>query len=220
VTVAAKVRDAETAPEQLQYTWTAAVGTIAGSGATVTWTAPAPVPGPSEVILTLTVTERYGAGNALEQSVTSTARVAVHDSAREVGGMARQFLLDFSDSTIRDVPYIMRNFSKARCPQPGEVDAEYVDVADNRIKLRIVGSRVDAPTVSVNFSGTCPVFGKRGDACAVVPVFWDSIDLQTNVRGITQGNDIIAAVYAAADARWWLCASNYQSFDAFAARFR
>ena len=36
--------------------------------------------------------------------------------------MARQFLLDFSDSSIRDVDYIMRNFGSATtCPDVGEV---------------------------------------------------------------------------------------------------
>jgi len=220
VPVTARVHDEETPSDQLQYAWTATAGTFTGSGGSVTWVAPASVPQAADVTITLSVTEKYGAGNALEHSVTATAHLSLHDSNREVGDMARQFLLDFSDSNIRDVPYIMRNFSKARCPQPAEVDSETSDVMENRDKRRIVTFRVDAPAVAINFNGVCPFRFKRGDACAVVPVLWDAIEFSTNVRGTTKGNDIVAAAYAAAESRWWLCASDYQSSDAFAKYFK
>ena len=222
VPVSAKVHDDETALDQLVYTWTATSGMFSGTGASVTWTAPETVAAPAVVTITLTVTEKYGNPGgplAFEQSVKATADLSLHDSMQEVGGMSRQFLLDFSDSGIRDVPYIMRNFSKARCPQPSEVDSEIGDVTNNRLTLRIVDSRVGNPLTSVGFGGTCPFRGKRGDSCAVVPVFWDSIELATNKRGTTSGNDIIAAVYAPADSRWWLCASDYQGTGSFTSRF-
>ena len=41
IAVTAKARDEETAVDQLQYVWTAPMGTFTGSGASVTWQAPA-----------------------------------------------------------------------------------------------------------------------------------------------------------------------------------
>ena len=125
--------------------------------------------------------------------------------------MAAQFLRDFSDSNIRDIDYVMRNFSRARCPQPQEVDSEISDVEKNRRERRITSSSVGSSSTSVKFGGTCPFRSKRGDACAVVPVFWADVDLVTNAPSTTRGNDIVAAAYSGADSRWWLCASDYQA---------
>ena len=223
VPVSAKVRDDETAIDQLVYTWTATAGTFTGTGASVTWTAPTSVPSAVDVTITLTVTEKYGnPGGPLsfEQSVKATSTLSLHDSVQEVGGMSRQFLLDFSDTKIKDADYIMRNFGgAATCPDPKEVQSERDDVIRNFTFFNIVNSRVDPPSVTVNFGGACPFRGKRGDACAVVGVLWDSIDTRTNVRGTTTGNDTVAAAYSVKDSRWWLCASDYQGLGSFAARF-
>ena len=73
-----------------------------------------------------------------------------------------------------------------------------------------VASRIGAPRVTLNFGGTCAFRAKRGDACAVVPVFWDSIDLSKNERGTTEGFDHISAAYSGRDSRWWLCSSSYE----------
>src|SRR5688572_31185098 len=103
IPVSAKVRDDETALDQLIYTWTATAGTFTGTGASVTWQAPATAPAavegltPATMTITLTITEKFGhPGQPLsfEHSVSSTADVALHDSAKEVGDMSRQFLLD------------------------------------------------------------------------------------------------------------------------------
>jgi hypothetical protein len=214
VQVTAAVRDAETSPSALQYQWSADAGTFSGAGAAVTWTAPASVPaGP--VTISLTVVESFGAGsNAGQNKVSSTAPVSVHDSIKEVGDMSRQFLLDFSDTNITDAGYIMRNFSKARCPQPSEVDAERDDVVKNYTNFTMQSFRIGTPAVTVAFGGSCPVPGraaKRGDACAIVPSFWDSILHVDNIRRAVDGNDIIAAAYSGDDKRWWLCASAYDA---------
>ena len=67
--------------------------------------------------------------------------------------MARQFLLDFSDSSIRDVDYIMRNFEPG-CY--GTAD-ERQQVQDNRHDYRIVESSVGSATTTVGFGGVCSV---------------------------------------------------------------
>lgn len=220
VTVSAKVHDDETPVDQLQFEWTASAGTFSGTGANVTWQAPASAATPIDVTITLKLTEKYGPLAAFQHDVSSTAKVSLHDSVKEVGDMARQFLVDFSDSSIRDIDLIMRNFSRSKCPDPREVDSERNDVTNNRANFKIVSSRIGAATVDVRFGGTCPFRGKQGDACAVVPSFWDSIDLRDSSRGAVDGNDIVAAVYAAQDARWWLCASDYDGHNAFGASRR
>ena len=50
VQVTAAVQDDETPIGQLQFNWSAPVGTFSGTGATVTWQAPAQIAAPSEVI--------------------------------------------------------------------------------------------------------------------------------------------------------------------------
>jgi hypothetical protein len=211
VAVTADVKDDETPTAQLQFNWSATVGTFSGTGATVTWQAPAPVSGPTDVVLTLEVVERYGtAPNTAENRVSKTAAVSLHDSIKEVGDMARQFLLDFSDSSIKNVDFIMRNFGSAStCPDPREIDSERIDVTNDRNKYQIVNSRIGAAKVTVNFGGSCPFRFKRGDACAVVPSYWQSMDLSTKAVGAVDGDDIVAASYSASGRRWWLCASDY-----------
>jgi hypothetical protein len=209
VVVTAKVRDAETASDQLQYAWSAASGTFTGSGAAVTWTAPAAVPVPLDVTITLKVTEKYGSSQQFEHSVEGSAALSLHDSAKEVGAMSRQFLLDFSDTNIKDADFIMRNFKASVCPQPGEVASERADVIKNFTFYRMIAFRVDEPIVTVAFGSTCPFRGKKGDACAAAGVMWDSVDTRDNSRNPNFGSDIVAAAYAAGDKRWWLCASDY-----------
>jgi hypothetical protein len=220
IAVSAKVRDDETAVDQLVYDWTATAGSFSGTGANVTWQAPATAPEavegltPATVTITLTITEKFGHPGgplAFEQSVWNTVSVALHDSAKEVGDMSRQFLLDFSDTNIKDASYVMRNFgSAAVCPEPDEVIKERDDVVTNFTFFRMQNFNIGAPSVTINFGGTCPVRGRLGDACATVPVFWDSIDTRNNVRTPTSGFDIIAAAYSRKDSRWFLCASSYE----------
>jgi hypothetical protein len=218
IRITATVHDAETPTDRLDYDWTASAGTITGSGATVTWTAPKSVKSPIAVTIGLTVVENYGSGSSAGQNkVSETATISLHDSESEVGGMARRFLLDFSDSSIRNVPYVMRNFSVARCPHPKDVDDETLDVTNNRTNFTILDYEIGDPEVTVKFGGQCPFRSRLGDACAVVPSFWKSIDLRDNPKRAEDGDDIISAVYAPSDDRWWLCASDFDGHAAFGA---
>jgi hypothetical protein len=208
VDVSAVVRDQETAVDQLQYIWTATAGSFSGTGARVSWLAPAAASTPTVATLTLEVVERYGTN--LEHRITRTASVALHDSKREVGDMARQFLLDFSDTNIKDASVIMRNFgTPAMCPQPNEVTEERDQVTNHFTNFRMINFRIGEASVSVNFKGACPISGKLGDACAIVPAYWHSFNRLTNKNDEVDGQDIIAAIYSTANSRWWLCASNY-----------
>ncbi len=215
--VTADVRDDETPVAQLQFIWSSTVGTFNGSGSSVTWQAPAASTTPADVTLRLEVVERYGpltAPTAFEHRVSSSATLKLHDSLKEVGDISRQFVLDFSDSSIRDVAYIMRNF------EPGcyGTAAEAAEVAENRARFRIVSSAVGAAAVTVNFGGVCPFRARPGDACAQVPVVWDSIDLSTGVRGVVRGTDQVAAVYVRSRAEWRLCDSQFNGVVPFQLR--
>ena len=228
IAVSARVRDIETAVDQLVYAWTATAGTFSGTGANVTWQAPATAPEavegltPATVTITLTITEKFGhPGGPLsfEQSVWNTVSVALHDSAKEVGDMSRQFLLDFSDTNNKNANHVMRNFgSRSFCPEPDEVDSEFEDVIRNFTFQRMTKYEIGQAATTVNFEGRCPVFGSRGDACAVVPVLWDSVNVVTGARTFSSGTDIIAASYSKAEKRWWLCASRYQIVTVIGAR--
>ena len=101
VDVAATVTDVESQPSTFTYNWTAPVGTFIGTGATVKWRAPAAAATPLNVILTLEVVETYTSqGQSVQNKVTRTATVRLHNSVLEVTDISRQFLLDFSDSSL------------------------------------------------------------------------------------------------------------------------
>ena len=214
VPVTAAVTDVESNVELLQYNWTATLGTFTGTGARVSWVAPSTVGEPTLVTITLEVVERFGTNQ--ENKVSRTATVALHDSIKEVGDMARQFLLNFSDTNIKDASVIMRDFGTAAiCPEPNEIVSERSDVINHYTNYRMIESTVGNAAVTVNFGGSCPYRFKRGDACAVVPVMWNSVDLRTNVRDRHSGNDIVAAAFSRADNRWFLCASDYNRLSSF-----
>ncbi len=59
LTVVATVSDPETAVSDLNFQWSAEVGTINGNGPNVTWTAPHTADTPHDYALTLTVVETY-----------------------------------------------------------------------------------------------------------------------------------------------------------------
>jgi hypothetical protein len=212
IAIAANVRDDETPVSQLQFNWSAPIGVFSGTGAAVTWSSPPPTQvtaTPADVTLTLEVVERYGppsAPTAFEHRVTATTTVSLHDSVREVSDMSRQFLLEFSDSSIRDVAFIMRNFEPGCYGTEQETD----EVADNRMKWRIVNSSVGLPTVTVNFGGVCSFRSRPGDACSRTRVMWDSIRLSDGAHGPPAvGTDQIAAVYVRSKKAWRLCDSQF-----------
>jgi hypothetical protein len=211
ITVSAVVSDPETPADQLEYQWSATLGTISGSGRSVSWQAPASAETtPVQVTITLRVVERYGTGGIFQQDVTGTRAVRLHNSARELGEMARRFLEEFSKpQTNQNVNDIMRDFKAAVCPHPGEVEAERGDVEQHYTNFVMVNYSVGPPLVQVRFGASC-FAGLSGDACIAVPVRWNSTNRTTNVTASTSGTDHLTGVYATADSRWWLCSSRYE----------
>jgi hypothetical protein len=213
IDLSAKVHDDETPVEELEFQWSSSVGTFDGSGPTVTWRAPDDAAVPVLVTISLTVVEKFGYPDApkiYQQDVSSSVAVSLHNSGAELDDMSRQFLLDFSDSNIRDVAYIMRNFLPG-CYGTAE---ETEQVTENRRRYQIIESNVSAASTTINFGGVCPFRSKRGDACTSVRVFWRSLDMDHNVEERAAGVDWLASFYGAEQHRWFLCDS---SFDGHAA---
>jgi hypothetical protein len=220
VDVTAKVHDDETAADQLQYEWTASTGTFSGTGTSVRWTAPAQLPGSAsgDVTLTLKVIEKYGQpGSAptFEHDVSGTASLSLHDSIKEIGDMARQFLLEFSDSSQRDAAAIVRNFTDATKDCADGKQREQEEVAQNRIDYHINQSTIGAATVTIKFGTLCPFRLKGADACAQIPADWSSTRLTpggtTPVGGTEHvaGTDQVTAIYVSTQKKWGLCESDF-----------
>jgi hypothetical protein len=218
ITLTAFVQDAESPISQLGFEWSSnAGGTFSGAGPVVQWRAPKNGQTPSSATLTVTVVEKYqgadptGLPLTKENRVSMTTVVSLHDSPSEIGSLARQFLFDFSDSGIRDVSYILRNFSD-RCPD-GKA-SETNDVAFNRQHFIINSSSIGSASVSVDFGGTCPLRLRRADACAEVPADWASTSLDDKSKSHVIGTDQVTAVYDSSRQRWGLCDSDFDGHDA------
>ena len=210
--VSVAVTDAESNVNDLKYNWSAPIGTFSGSGRSVTWKAPATVQAPTDVTISLEVVETYTSqGKPVENKVTGSTTLSLHDSTKEVGDMALQFIQDFGDSSI-GVTQVMRNFQ----PDCYGTEEERGQVADNRQNFRINNSQVALVSTAVNFGGTCPFRQKRGDACSRVRATFQSTVLQ-DVGGMKKGDsttatgvDQVAAMYYRDQKRWKLCDSQFE----------
>jgi len=207
VRVTASISDAETPVSDLGLAWSADAGNFTGGGPSVTWTAPHDYATPTSLTLTLTVTERYNTTNSLgvpvtrENVVTKTRAVRLHNSAREVGDLALDFLAAFSKQLNPD--YVLRNFTSDCDGTARERD----DVIRQQRDHTMIAYTIGAPVVTVGFTGRCPFLSAFGDACAQIPATWTSIYKPTGNRGTVVGIDQVTAVLE--DDRWWLCASNW-----------
>lgn len=200
VNVSAVVTDEETPVSQLTYGWSSSVGgTFSGTGANVTWTAPHTATTPANITLTLTVTERYGTSGV--NTVSGTSLVNLHDSVKEVGDLAVQFLKDFSDQIPPD--QVMRNFS-ASCPG---TQNEYQDVVNHQQAVVVLSYTIGTPATTVGFTGVCPFRAVFGDACSQVPVRWVSRVKSNGKILISQGTDQVTAIFE--NSQWRLCASDF-----------
>jgi len=212
------VTDPETDVNTLTYRWSSSHGTFSGSGRTVIWTAPPSAPTPVDVLLTVEVVEPYQSqGRTTENRVSGSTTVTLHNSVREVGEMARQFLLDFSDSRL-DVAYVMRNF------EPGcyGTAAETEQVTQNRDDFTIEAWNIGDPVTTVGFGGFCARPSHPGDACSTVPASWVSrakkdlynssgtrIVMRKGQVQTVEGVDRLAAMYFRNQKRWKLCDSTF-----------
>lgn len=208
IAVSATVIDKESAADRLVYEWTGTDGAFSGSGPSVRWRAPASGATPFIANLKLTVVDRFqttdGSGLPItfEHRVERPFTVKVHDSVKEVGGMATLFLENFSKSSV-SVDEVMKDFLVG-CYGTA---SERADVVRNRENFVITAYSIGPPSVTVNFGGRCPYDNRAGDACSMSQVRWESTRLATGAKEVVEGRDQVAAVYR--EARWWLCDSAF-----------
>jgi hypothetical protein len=200
ITLGATVTDAETTADKLTFVWTAASGTFSGSGSSVTWTAPASGTVPQDVVITLTVIEPLTTSTS--QSVSATTTVRVQDSKNEGAALGRSFLLEFSNSSLTDASYILRNFWDG----DGK-DGEYDDIVDNRNNYTITAYTIGSATSStVSFGGKCAL-SEKGDGCVAIPCSWTDIRKCDSEVGTTSGTCYLTTVYK--QSQWWLYTSRF-----------
>jgi len=151
-----------------------------------------------------------------ENQVKGTTVVRVHNSPKEVGDLAVDFLTGFSQQI--DPAIVMRNFT-ASC---GGTAAELSDVQHNQVDFRITSYNLGAAATTVAFTGHCTYRNRQGEACALVPAEWHSFiksatyhpDLAPYVgrtMNVT-GTDQVAAVLE--NDQWKLCASDWDQATA------
>jgi hypothetical protein len=218
IAVTATVTDKESPADRLVYEWSGTDGSFSGTGASVRWRAPASGSTPFVSNLKLTVVDRFqttdGSGLPItfEHRVEKTFTVKVHDSVREVGGMATSFLENFSKSSV-GVDEVMKDFLVGCYGTAAERD----QVENNRKNFLITSYVVGPATVTVNFNGRCPYENRAGDACSSSGVRWESTVLATGAKEIVEGTDQVAAVYR--EGRWWLCDSSFDGRKVLGTRF-
>ncbi len=208
VTVTVAVTDAEKAPADLTYVWSAPVGTFTGTGASVTWTLPKDAAAtPRDVVLTVTVVEPYQVLEA-GQLVTREHRISrdapsirVHDSTAEISKMVRTFLVDYFGNINLSPDACLVDFSTNRSLCPTGRDAEHSDLADNRANYANVSEvQVRVDSVELNAGRTF--------AWISAPCLFRS-QKKNGDREAFAGNCELTAVYDAG--RWWLCDSFFRN---------
>lgn len=219
IDLTATVTDAESQPATFTYNWSAPLGTFVGTGAAVKWRAPSTASTPLNVVLSLEVVETYTSqGQSLQNKVTSTSTVRLHNSTQEVSDVSLQFLLDFSDSSLSPT-YVMRNF-QAGCHGTA---AELGEVEENRTNFTIIENKPGTPATTINFGGICAFRSRRGDACSRIPMEWRSrakrnlfnssgvLTLRSGQIQDVKGVDQLVAVYDRPQQAWKLCDSDWDS---------
>ena len=216
INIVAAVSDAETSPDQLSYEWAADAGTFAGTGRAIKWRAPSTLPRtPVSYPLTVTVTEPYqttdegGAVVTRENKVTATVTVRVHNSIKEIGEVAGEFLNDFSNLTVSPESAV-RNFNLARCGDGRAVELN--DIRNHRATYSVVNEHrlVLPPKVTFNFDGICPFRSRTGDACAQLSCGWTSTKKAGGVD-IVNGQCHLTEVYEPSGDKWQMCWSEFEA---------
>ncbi len=215
--VTASVTDAETPVTSLTFAWTADMGTVSGTGPKVQWNAPSSGSAPMTATIGVTITEKFSApgSTVVEENVTKgEVKVNVHESVKEAGAVARNFLLDFSDSSIPASTVVSRHFStSSRC-----TDGRYAELGDtstNRTDYLILSSSIGQPTTQIHYNSLAPFRARPGDAWISIPCGWTSRGInpaktdEYNKTMVSKGTCYLTAVYDVN--RWALCWSEWES---------
>jgi hypothetical protein len=208
IQVTAVIKDLESTPDRLTYTWSAAPQTGAFNGTTIltgnqainTWRPPKGQTSPALYTITLTVTEAYtSAGQAKVNTVSSSVTVHYNDSEGEVAFLGRDFLVTkFGNFNVSPAEAVS-NFSDS-CQ--GKAD-EFGDVTNNRANFHILSASFIPATIGFNASR---ISGTVDGACQ----FEDMPNSGPNAgrREFVSGICHLTTVYE--NFRWLLCTSTFE----------
>jgi hypothetical protein len=204
IQVAATVRDLETSPDQLVYTWSSSPGggtfSFTGTGATTMWTPPIGETTPAVHTVTVTVTESYitSTGQPLVNTVSRSTSVNYNDSPAETIAIAMQFINDLGTSSVSPDECV-RNFSDT-CSGKAE---ERVQIAQHRADFTIESAGF-ARTPAARFDGNLQNGVVEGPC-----IFIDRPNSGPNMgrRQSVSGTCHLTTVYQ--DFRWYLCDSSF-----------
>jgi hypothetical protein len=211
VAVTADIEDAEKAPSQLTFIWTASVGTIQGGGPTATWRLPkGTAMTPADVVITVTVVDAYQVvenGQLVSREYRVSGNAApfrVHDSIAEISKIAVTFLVDYFGNSNISPDDCLVDFSDD-CDGK---ELEYEDIVMNRNDRLIYSAQ--AVVTDVTLTGP--------DAASVVAwCRFEDEELATGLKGVASGDCLLTAVYE--QKRWWLCSSNFVADDGFGSMY-
>jgi hypothetical protein len=224
VKVTAFVQDAETPLSSLTFTWTADTGAFIGSGPVVTWTAGQDAKTPGDFTLSLTVTEQLPAGSSPAQNTaTSTLKVHVNNSPKELADLSLRFLGNFANSSVS--PQTCTAEFSDNCPGK---KAEVSDITDNRHDFQILSSDLKNTGVQIasnrtsatvhtacSFTSKVITTSPQSGGCLVPAGSCPFGSTQT-----AAGDCLTTNVYE--NGRWWLCESHFApkgALTAFARAF-
>lgn len=203
VAITAVVEDADTPLSDLNFIWSANVGTVTSTGTTATWRhAPGLLKG-LDVIITLTVVNQF-LTKENDQLVVREFRVVgqaapfrVHDSVAELKELGRKFLIDlFGRSEISPAACLVDFSDNGPCRAGKE--AELSDLIAHRRDYVVLDRRMNGQQVTLTGTNTARI---DNDAW-----FMDR-KVATGFVGTTSGNFPLTAVYESQ--RWWLCSSSF-----------
>ena len=208
VQVTAVVKDLESAPDRLTYTWSATpqAGTFGGTTsfngnqATNTWRPPKAAASPAVFTITLTVSEAYtSAGQAKVNTVSSSTTVRYNDSPTETTNLAYDFLVyKFGNFNVSPADAVS-NFSDG-CPGKAE---ELGNVETNRAHYQILSASFPAPVAKFDDAFA---HGSVEGPCTFEDIPGPG---QTNAghREFVNGICLLTTVYE--NFRWYLCDSHF-----------
>jgi len=204
VGITAVVTDAETPLDQLTYQWSATPvgGTFTGTGRDAKWRAPKLQTTPDLYTLRLLISEKYtSAGQARENSVSSSVQVHYNDSLNEITTISMRFLTELFPTYTVPANQAVVDFSDS-C---SEKAAEMSDVANNRINFQILSGTYTNVSVSVNGNRT---FADVSGTCVFKDIPKDPANPNFGKRETVTGICTLTAIYE--NWKWWLCSSTFK----------
>lgn len=202
IPVSVSVEDQDTPVSQLEFLWSANMGTIAGSGASAVFRLNPGIQKGVDVVVSVTVVDKVtvkGGTQVLQEFRVSgqSSSFRVHDSVAELKELGRRFLIDlFGHSEISPLACLVDFSQNGPCKQG--YDDELSDLNNHRRDYLVLERYLLNQNVVFTGADTARVDNNAR--------FVD-MRLSDLFIGRTEGNFPLTGVYEGS--RWWLCSSGF-----------